>query len=379
MIKNKKLKIAIVGGGLDSAVGYLHYSALNMEQIFKVVSGCFSTKKKINISTAKKYNIEPNRLYDDINSLIKYEKNNIDFLLILLPTPLHFSVIKKSLTVGINVICEKSLATSLSEMKEIKKIKKKNNRVKIYPISNYLGYPMIQEIATLMSKNKSKIGKIIKVQIEMKQDTFLRAVNGKFSQPQNWRQKDLKIPMIYFDLGIHVFSIFTFITKLKLKKILCIQKNHGNVKNVKDDIDIYAVTADETSVHFNFGKCLLGHKNDLNIKIYGNKGSIFWNHKHSNEYIYNDVSGNSVNVDYANAIFEGNHKNIDYHKFKVGHPNGFLEAFANYYKQVYLDYFGNSNKKFESIFSLKTEEEFMKLCYNCLSSSKSQKWIKIKN
>ena len=377
-MKNKQINIAMVGGGLDSAVGNLHYCSLNMEQKYKLISGCFSTNKKINILTAKKYQIEPNRLYESVDKLIKYEKNNIDFLLILLPTPFHFEVIKKCLITGINVICEKSLTTSLLETKKLKKIININKKIKIYPISNYLGYPMIQEIESMLSKKK-KIGKIIKVEIEMKQDTFLRCINGKFTNPQYWRKKDLQIPMIFFDLGIHVFSIFKFITKLKLKKILCIQKNHGKVTNVKDDVDIFGITKDGASIHFNFGKCLLGHKNDLNIRIYGNKGSIFWSHKKSNEYQYNDINGNSYNIDYANAIFEGNHYNSDYHKFKVGHPNGFLEAFTNYYKQVYLDHFGTSNKKFKDIFSLQTEEEFMDFCLHCSNSYKNEKWIKIKN
>ena len=379
LTKKIMINIAMVGGGIDSAVGYLHYCSLNMEQKFKLITGCFSKKKEINILSAKKYNIEPNKLYENIDSLIKYEKKNIDFLLILLPTPFHFKAIKKCLKAGINVICEKSLTTSLSEINELKKLRNKNKKVKIYPISNYLGYPMVQEIETILSKQKNKIGKIIKVQIEMKQDTFLRHVKKKFNYPQTWRQKDLEIPVIFFDLGIHVFSIFKFITKLKLKKILCIQRSHGKVENVKDDIDIYGITKGEAIIHFNFGKCLLGHKNDLNIKIYGNKGSIFWNHKQSNEYQYNDLNGNSFNIDYANATFEGNHNNENYHKFKVGHPSGFLEAFTNYYKQVYLDHFGTSNKKFKDIFSLQTEEEFMDFCLHCSNSYKNEKWIKIKN
>ena len=376
---NKQINIGIVGGGLDSAVGHLHYCALNMDQKFKVVSGCFSKDKKINYLTGQKYSIDPNKLYKNIDALIKNEKNSIDFLLILLPTPLHFDVIKKSLLAGINIICEKSLTTSLSEMTELKKLQKQNAKIKIYPISNYLGYPMIQEIATVISKQKNKIGKMIKVKIEMKQDSFLRHVKKKFNKPQYWRQKDSKIPTIFLDLGIHIFSIFKFITKLKLKKILCIQKNHGKIKNVKDDIDLYGITKCGASINLNFSKCLLGHKNDLNIKIYGNKGSIFWNHKRSNEYQYNDINGNSFNIDYANATFEGNHENIDYHKFKVGHPTGFLEAFSNYYKQIYLDYFNKSNKKLKNIFSLQAEEEFIKLSYDCLNSHRNKKWIKIKN
>jgi len=375
----KKINIAIIGGGLDSAVGYLHYCSLNIEQKFQIVAGCFSKKKIINIATAKKYNLESSRLYNDIDQLIKYEKDNIDFLLILLPTPLHFAVLKKCLIAGINVICEKSLTASFLEAKELKKIRLKNNKVKIYPISNYLGYPMIQDITTSIFKQKYKIGKIIKVDIEMKQDSFLRYQNRKFNQPQSWRRKDIEIPIIFFDLGIHVYSIFRFITNLRLKEILCVQKSYGNVSNVKDLIDIYGTTKDGASIHFNFSKCLLGHKNDLNIKIYGKKGSIFWKHKKSNEYQRNDIHGNSIKVDYTSAVFEGNHTNSDYHKFKAGHPNGFLEAFANYYQQIYLDYFGKKNKKFAKIFSLQIEEEFMKFCQDCLISYKNKKWIKISN
>ena len=84
-------------------------------------------------------------------------------------------------------------------------------------------------------------------------------------------------------------------------------------------------------------------------------------------------------MDYTSAVFEGNHTNRDYHKFKAGHPNGFLEAFANYYQQIYLDYFGKKNKKFAKIFSLQIEEEFMKFCQDCLISYKNKKWIKIRN
>ena len=208
-MKNNKLEVAFIGGGINSIVGSAHYAAINLDNSFDLVAGFFSRDKGINSESAAYYKVSSDRVYHNIEDLIKFEKKNIDAIILLTPTDQHASQVTELLNNNIPVICEKSLTSSIKEARQIKSILEKNNGF-LSVIYNYLGYPMIRELKYLISSGK--LGKIKHIQIEMPQESFSRTNKDKTpKRPQAWRLTDGIVPTISLDLGVHLHMFIKYL------------------------------------------------------------------------------------------------------------------------------------------------------------------------
>ena len=165
----KTLKLAFMGGGLNSEVGYAHFSSSQLDNRFQVAAGVFSKDKKINKKTADYWGVT--NVYDDLDDLIEKEHENVDAFVVLLPTPIHCEAVEKLLKRNIPVICEKPLGSSYEQIKSLKKIydPKKHFLVTTY---NYSGYPLVRELRAMIEKRA--LGDIHHIHLEMPQESFLR-------------------------------------------------------------------------------------------------------------------------------------------------------------------------------------------------------------
>jgi predicted dehydrogenase len=362
----KKLKIAFLGGGINSAVGQVHKIAIEMDKKFELVAGCFSKSKKINLQTAKVYDI--NRCYKTLEELIKYEKNNIDAISILTPIPNHKNEIIKCLDNNIKVICEKAIALSVKEALEIKKHLNKFNGF-LAVIYNYTGYPMLRELKHMIKKNK--LGKIHQIHIEMPQESFIKLNKNK--KPQKWRLKDYTLPTIYLDLASHIHNIIYFLTEEKPLEVVAINNSFGNFNVIDNTAAIINYTNNIIS-NIWFSKSAIGHRNGLKIRIYGEKGSAIWYQMEPENLYFYDNYGNRFIIDRESpdALIS---KKKRYNRFKAGHPIGFIEAFANYYNDIYNSILHNQLNKY--VFGIDEAIEGLKLLTAMNKSSKNKKWENI--
>ena len=199
-----KLKLGILGGGLNSVAGYTHFVASQMDGKFEVVSGMFSRNKEINRNTAKYWNIK--NYYDNLDDFIKNEKGKLDAVSVLLPTPYHYEVVKKLLENNFFVICEKPLFSTFEEVKKFEKFYKPNKHYLVVTY-NYIAYPMLGYLKKLIKEGY--FGKLLHIHLEMPQESFLRPPKN-IDYPPFWRKKDGKIPRILLDLASHLGSILFF-------------------------------------------------------------------------------------------------------------------------------------------------------------------------
>lgn len=163
-------KLAFLGGSLDSIAGYPHFVASQMDRRFEVVCGVFSTNKEVNRKTAKRWKVK--NYYDEVNEMIEKEKDVIDAIVILLPTPLHFEYINKISKLGIPIICEKPIVSSYEEILSIEKNLKNNFLI---VTNNYSGYPMLRELKQKIAHKE--LGEILHIRLKMPQESFLRPVD----------------------------------------------------------------------------------------------------------------------------------------------------------------------------------------------------------
>jgi len=142
---NEPLKIAFIGGAVNSSIGYTHYIASQMDNAFKLYAGAFSRNRDINKKTALSWGIDFQHLYFNWIDLLENEKDLLDAVVILTPTPNHYEIIMKALDLGYSVISEKALAMTYEEGLSI--VNKVNEKKAFLAVThNYTGYPMIREL-----------------------------------------------------------------------------------------------------------------------------------------------------------------------------------------------------------------------------------------
>ncbi len=372
---DRPFHVAFIGGGINSAVGRAHFCALNLDQNFRLVSGCFSRDPRINRESALFYNVSDKRIYSDYEQLIENERDKIDAAIVLTPTVDHYNVVIALLESGIPVICEKSLATSVEEVEYIKKIELKTNGFLVVTY-NYTGYPALRELRSLI--RSGYLGKINSFVAEMPQEGFARHdTHGRPIKPQSWRLFDGDIPTVSLDLGIHLHQIIHYLIEKKPIQAFACQKSYGNFENVVDYVSAFVDYENEIHGIFYYGKSLLGYKNGLRIRVFGSKASAEWEQINPEFLKINCADGSSQIIDRsfnnANVFNE-----TRYSRFKAGHPAGYIEAFANIYydiKQALASYKSQNNWISSEIFGTDLSLEGLKLLHAFAMSSNKKKVV----
>ena len=328
--EHQPFSLGVIGGGLNSAVGYAHFVASQMDNRWIFSTGCFSKDLTQNNETAQKYNIDSNRVYSNWKQLISNESGKINAILILTPTPVHGEMIGACFDKNIPVICEKSLSTSFKEAQHIATRCKKEKQF-LSVIYNYTGYPMIRELRHRIQSGD--FGKIIHFQAEMPQEGFIRTdLNGKLPHPQAWRLQDGVIPTIYLDLGSHLHQMIYYLTGANPISVIADHDSFGHFKKIVDNVECLCRYSNGMQGHFWFSKSALGYRNGLRIRIYGEKCSAEWYQLAPETITLNYVNGRREILDRGGdaCIAQSNR----YTRFKAGHPAGFIEAMANFYCDI---------------------------------------------
>jgi predicted dehydrogenase len=326
------LRIGFIGGGLNSAVGYTHYASSHLDGLFRLEAGCFSRDWEINMATAARYEVKPERTYACWRQLISMEAERLDAVVILTPTPTHAEIVKRALAVGVAVICEKALATSVAECIDIHQTVL-NYSGFLAITYNYSGYPMFRELAARV--RTGEMGRLQQIQIEMPQEGFLRrSPLGEKPAPQEWRCHDYEVPTVSLDLGVHIHHLVSVVSGgLRHHRIAAVQNHFGLVDDVIDNVNALIVYEQSLVVNAWYGKTALGTRNGLLVRVYGSKGSGEWMQCQPEQLTLGSSDGSIRVVDPGSpGLLEASKPR--YQRFKPGHPSGFIEAFANLYADI---------------------------------------------
>ena len=325
------LNLGFIGGALDSAIGETHKIAAQMDSRWCLTTGCFSTNQEMNRHTGEQWGIDEGRVYDNWQDLIIEQKSNLDALTILSPTPTHAEIVSFALKEGLPVICEKALASSVAEAELIHESLNAHSGF-LAVTYNYTGYPMLRELKQKIRNDE--LGKLNQVIIEMPQEGFLK-LNDESQKPvpQEWRLSDGSIPTLALDLGVHVHHIIKFLTNETAQQVTATHNTFGFFEEIIDNTLCIAKYTNNLDCQIWYGKSALGNSNGLRVRIFGEKGSAEWYQQQPENLLFNDKTGNQFTLNRASpGITLANQKR--YNRFKVGHPAGFIEAFANHYYDI---------------------------------------------
>ena len=370
----QKLKIAFLGGGINSAVGRTHRIAIEMDNRYELVAGCFSRNWDINLQSANEYGVQKKRVYTTLEDLIENEKHRLDAICILTPTPNHMKEVIKCIENNIRVICEKALAMSSSEAMEIKrKLERYSGFLAV--TYNYTGYPMLRELRNMIQNGK--LGKIEQIHVEMPQESFARLdKNGDPIKPQEWRLKDEFLPTLSLDLGAHTHDITSFLTGEKPQELVAVQNSFGSFRQIIDNSICMANYTNDIVSNIWFSKVAIGHRNGLRVRVYGELGSAEWYQLDPENLYFSNHLGEKILIDRASPCVSVANEN-GYNRFKAGHPSGFIEAFANYYTDIADLILQKTNNFNRYVFGIDDALEGLKMLEAMTESSKKKEWIKV--
>jgi predicted dehydrogenase len=333
---NRKLKMGMVGGGRGAFIGGVHRRAANLDGQIELVAGAFSSDPKKSKLSGKDFYIDPSRTYGSYQEMAEKEAllpvgERIDFVSIVVQNYLHFDVAKTFLKAGFNVICDKPVTLDLSQARELKKIITKSK--KVFALThNYTGYPMVKQARSMVKKGN--LGRIIKVVCEYPQGYAITALTGETKAISNWRA-DPKIAGVsncMGDIGTHAENLVHYISGLEIDSLCADLSVNIPGRTLDDDGNVLVRFKGGARGIIYASQISNGDENNLNIRVYGTKKSLEWHQEHPNELIVKDARAPREIYRRGNDYITG--PAADCTRIPFGHPEGFIEAFANVYNSA---------------------------------------------
>jgi len=330
----RKLRMGMIGGSQDAFIGAVHRKAANLDGQIELVCGAFSSNPEKSKATGASLFLDPKRVYGSYEEMIRKEKalpadQRMDFVSIVTPNHVHFGPAKMALENGFHVIIDKPMCFDLKEAKALHKLVEKTGLV--FGLTHtYTGYPLVKEAREMIKKGK--LGKIRKVFVEYPQgwlSTFLEATGSKQA---TWRTDPSKSGAggAIGDIGTHAANLAEYITASPITEI-CAQLNIVvKGRKLDDDSSMLLRFENGASGILMATQVAAGEENNLNIRVYGEKGGLSWRQEEPNtlEIKWLDKPKEVLRAGwgYLGDVAKQNTR------VPSGHPEGYLEAFANLYR-----------------------------------------------
>jgi len=324
-------KYGMVGGGPGSFIGSVHRKAARFDGRAEIAAGSFSRDYEKTLKTGKKLNLPKERLYDSYQEMAAKEsqkENGIDFVSIVVPNKFHHPIAKEFLKKGINVVCDKPLAVSLKEARELKDLAKSKDL--LFAVTYvYSGYPMVKQAREIVSSGE--IGEIRVIQGEYPQEWLAEPVENRGNKQAEWRLNPSMSGKTNCvgDIGSHIENTVSYISGLEIDSLIANLSSFGKCRELDDNAEMMLKFNNGATGSFWCSQVAVGHENGLKIRVYGTKGSIIWKQENPNYLEVSSLDGPTKTFSRGRDDLEKRAtKNV---RLPGGHPEGFYEAFANIY------------------------------------------------
>jgi len=332
----QKLKMGMVGGGRDAFIGGVHRMAARLDGRIELVAGAFSSDAAKSRASGEDLGLDPSRVYPDYETMAAAEaklpeSERIDFVSIVTPNHVHFPPAKTFLEAGFHVVCDKPMTYDLAEAKALRDLVKSTG--KVFALThNYTGYPMVKEARDLI--RNGDLGKILKVVAEYPQGWLIQPIDAEGQKQAAWRTDPSKTgaSSCIGDIGTHAENLGRYITGLEIDELCADFTTFVPGRRLEDDGNLLVRYQGGARGVLYASQVSVGEENDLSVRVYGTKASLEWHQEHPNELTvkYPDAPrkiyrrGNSYVSDIAKRFT----------RLPFGHPEAFIEAFANIYLEA---------------------------------------------
>jgi predicted dehydrogenase len=378
-----RIRYGMVGGGQGAFIGAVHRLAMRMDDHYELVAGCLSSTPEKAAASGKELGLADDRSYSDYKAMAKAEAgraDGIEMVSIVTPNHMHFPVAKAFIEAGIHVVCDKPLSLNLKEAKQLEALLKKHPKVIFALTHNYSGYPMIRQAQAMVARGD--LGEIRLVQGEYPQDWLTNDLEKTGQKQAAWRTDPKRSGAggCVGDIGTHTYQLVTFVTGLKLDELACELTTFVRGRKLDDNV--------QTMLRFKGGargsiwtsQVAVGHENGLKLRVYGTKGGIEWVQADPNYLWFTPFGGEKRLITRGGAGAGPEAARVT--RIPSGHPEGYLEGFANIYTEIAQAIkAARTGKKapkevqFPGITDGVAGMAFIEACVK--SSSKNAKWVKV--
>jgi len=336
----RKLKMGMVGGGIDSFIGAVHRMAAVMDGHIELVCGALSSTPERSQKSGSLLGLDPSRIYNDYEEMIHKEKalpdgERMDFVCIVTPNNLHFGPAKLALENGFHVMSDKPMTYNLKEAIELVRLVEKTGLV-FGLTHNYTGYPMVKQ-ARAMVRN-GELGKIRKIAVEYFQGWLATKLEDTDHKQAGWRTdpEQSGAANCMGDIGTHAENLAEYITGLRIESLCADLTSFVSGRTLEDDGNVLLRFEGGARGTLLATQVAIGEENGLKIRIYGEKGGLEWAQQEPNSLRLNWLD-KPFEVMRTATNFKGfSSSTISASRLPAGHPEGFIEAFANLYKNFAL-------------------------------------------
>jgi predicted dehydrogenase len=333
---NRKLRMGLIGGGQGAFIGRVHATAAVMDNRAVLVAGALSSDPAKAKASAPDYDIPADRAYGSYQEMAEAEAkraDKVDFVSIATPNHTHFEIAKTFVEAGFNVVCDKPMTFDLAQAEELLRVVEKSSVV--FAVShNYTGHPLVRQAREMVLNGE--LGEINAIRSNYIQGWLRTRLESDNQKQAAWRTDPGKSGAAgcFGDIGTHAYNLGRYITGLLPKELSCQLKTYVEGRKL-DDYGVALVRFENGAIGtVTASQISHGRENDIFIEIDGTKASLEWHQENPNQMfvrkngephkIYTRAGGPYLGAAAAGAT-----------RIPSGHPEGYLEAFANIYTAAY--------------------------------------------
>ena len=335
---NRKLRMGMIGGGKDAFIGAIHRLAFNLDGLVELRAGALSIDPAIAIESGKQLFLEEERIYTDYRVMLEREATlppdkRIDFVSIVTPNFVHFDPAMRALDKGFNVVIEKPITFSLEEAIKLK-AKEEETGLSLLLCHTYTGYPMVKQAKQMLKEGL--FGKIRKVYVEYPQGWLSTSLETSGNPQASWRTDPKRSGKAgaMGDIGTHAFNLAEYVTGLKIVKLCADINSIVPGRKLDDDGAVLLNFENRASGVLMATQVAAGEENNIKIRVYGEKGGLEWEQNNANTLLVKWLDKPTeiwrAGESYLSSFAKHNCRT------PAGHPEGYIEAFANLYRNFAL-------------------------------------------
>jgi len=327
--------MGMVGGGRGAFIGGVHRMAAALDGQIELVCGAFSSDPERSRLSGEDFHLPANRVYRSYAEMITIERHlpdeRMDFVAIVTPNHLHFAPAKMALEHGFHVVCDKPLCFNLAEATELVALVESTGL--LFALThNYTGYPLVKQARAMI--HAGELGQIRKVVVEYPQGWLSTKLEDTEQKQADWRTDPTRSGMAgaMGDIGTHAENLAEYITGLKITELCADLTAFVPGRQLDDDGNVLLRFNNGAKGILHASQIAAGEENDLNIRVYGTRGGLHWRQLEPNTLVVRWLDKpTELRRTGVGELYPATQAHT---RIPAGHPEGYLEAFANIYRNV---------------------------------------------
>ncbi|MCU0355768.1 MAG: Gfo/Idh/MocA family oxidoreductase [Cytophagales bacterium] len=330
---NRKMRMGMVGGGIGAFIGAVHRMAAGLDNEIELVCGAFSSDPERSRQSGEMLYLPASRVYPDYRTMILEELKlpegeRMDFISIVTPNHVHFGPAKMALEHGFHVVLDKPMTLNLQEAVDLKEVIEKSGLL-FCLTHNYTGYPMVKQARDMIAEGK--LGKIRKIVVEYPQGWLNVLLEATGQKQAEWRTDPARSGAAgcIGDIGTHAFNMAEYMTGLKVTEVCADLTTFVEGRKLEDDANLLLRFENGAKGVLHSSQISVGEENNFNIRVYGEVGGLWWHQMEPNTLEYTRPGEPKLMLRTGVGISAASSQNT---RLPAGHPEGYIEAFANVYR-----------------------------------------------